>query len=271
MLFRSVEISKGTFKVKNIGITSDDFKVMLEGLKFVGDGGLEESLVHYLIQTQIDRLIINDATDNNLDITYGSNLEVRRLDAEALRDLQKTAREMQKQVQNGLINQEMLGIVLFGKLVELSPKFLINSPEISLSPFSLKSSEGTLQGQFTVGIEGKKATNLKEANDWLRAMWAKTEINIGKGLLDMLMLKYEYDTFQDKKHDRKLNKSEEKQAKLNAQKRIKTYLDKKWLVLSGKDYQLTAHFKEGKLILNGQDIPLPFLAPSEGKHKTTVH
>lgn len=266
-----VEISKGIFKIKSVGITSDTLKVMLEGLQLVGDGDLQEGLLRYLIQTQINRLVINDATDNNLDITYGSNLEIRHLDAEALRDLQKTAREMQKQIQNGLITQEMLGIVMLGKLMELSPKLLARSPEIALSPFSLKSSEGELQGKLVVGIEGDKVTALKEANDWIRALWAEAEVNIGKNLLNTLMLRYEYDTFQSKNLDRKPNKSEEKQARSNVQKRIKMYLDKKWLVLSGKDYKLFAHFKQGKFTLNGQEIPLPFFAPSEPKKKMTTH
>jgi len=249
-----VEISNGRLQIENIGWVAEGFKTWLEGVSLAVQGNLEKGLVRYLLQTQIDQLMINELTTrDNFGFTYLGNLEVRRIDAEALRELQKTVREMQKQVQNGLINQDTMGIVMLGKLMELAPKLLAGSPEVAISSLNLKNQAGKLQGDLTMGIEGNKIISLSDLDSWIRAWWANAQLQISKSLLESLVLRYE---------QAQLKGSEKfEQAKTKAQKRIQMYLDQKWLVSVGSDYKLTSHLKAGKWVVNDRVLPLPWLTP----------
>lgn len=251
-----LQLGGGSFKIGQIGVMAEgSSKVMLKGLELVSSSAEQDNLVTTSVHSRINQLAVNEVVPGeNLDISYASDLEFRRLDAQAVLEIQKTMRDMQKQLQAGTISEEMLGIVIVGKLMEMAPKLLAKSPEIALSQLSLKTKEGELRGEVTVSIDGKKVTAL-DVNHLLMGAQAQADFDISKALLEKM-----FATAQAGKHKHPKPKSGEK----SPAQQIQSLVDQKILVAAGEDnYKLSATFQNGKLTLNGQERPVPFLSPEK--------
>jgi uncharacterized protein YdgA (DUF945 family) len=252
-----LQLGGGSFKIGQIGVIKQGTSMfMLEGLELVSDSKEQEGLVTATIHSRINQLAVNEIVvpDENLEMSYKGDLEFRRLDAQVALELQKTKRDMLKQLQAGTISEEMLGIVIVGKLIEMAPKLLAKSPEIALSQLSLKTKEGELRGEITISIDGKKVTAL-DFNHLLTGAQAQADFDISKALLEKM-----FATAQAGKHKRQKPKAGEK----SPAQQIQALVDQKILVASGEDnYKLSATFQNGKLTLNGQERPVPFLSPEK--------
>jgi uncharacterized protein YdgA (DUF945 family) len=256
-----LQLGSASFKIGQIGVMVEGAsKVMLEGLELVSDTKEQDSLVTATVHSRINQLAVNEVVPGeNLEMSYTGDLEFRRIDAQAALELQKTKRDMLKQVQAGTISEEMLGIVIVGKLMEMAPKLLAKSPEIALSQLSLKTKEGELHGEVTVSVDGKKVTAL-DFNHLLTGAQAQADFDISKALLEKI-----FATAQAGKRKHQKPKSGEK----TPAQQIQSLVDQKILVAAGEgNYKLSATFQDGKLTLNGQERPVPFLSPEKhGEHR----
>ncbi len=244
-----VELNQGEFKLGQLQAydTESLEKVQLENLTLQGHGNVEKDLFSYVIRNQIGRFQTQgtDAKDN-LDLKSSGQIKLQNLDTKAVASFQVTLRELQKQAQQGLINEQMLGLAILGKLMEVTPLLLTRSPTLSFSELQMTSPEGGLVGELTLGIEGAKVTQLNDFNLLFNATWGKSEFKISKPLLKKLLVV-------------SLSK-ERSQAdrQLEADKRIESYLQEKWLVETKDSYVLSANLNSGKLYINGKLFPLPF-------------
>ncbi len=252
-----LELGSGMFKVGQLGMTGKTTsKFSMNGLSVSASGAEQDNLVNYTVRTQIDQLVVNDlAPGGSIDMSSTGNLEFRHLDVEVIKELQKTMRNLQ--MQSGAMSEEMLGIIVLGKFMELAPAAIAKSPELGLSGVNLKTQEGQLQGEMTIGLEGKKVTSLK-TEQLLEGLHGQAEFQISKTLLEKFLS-------PPPKSDKK---SKSQKEEMTAQQQIDSFLEEKWLVDAGAgNYKVVAILQDRKFVLNGQEIPLPFLnspAPEEG-------
>lgn len=246
-----LELGNGMFKVGKLGVTQNTAPMfLLNDLSVSASGVEQDNLVNYTVRTQIDQLVVNDlAPGGSIDMSSTGNLEFRRLDVEVIKELQKTMRNLQ--MQSGAMSEEMLGIIVLGKFMELAPAAIAKSPELGLSGVNLKTQDGQLQGDMTVGLEGKKVTSLK-TEQLLEGLHGQAEFQISKTLLE----KFLSPTPKSGK------KSKSQKEEMTAQQQIDSFLEEKWLVDAGDgNYKVVASLQDRKFVLNGQEIPLPFLNP----------
>ncbi|NJO14580.1 MAG: YdgA family protein [Thioploca sp.] len=260
-----LELGNLKLNVNHFGFTDKGSRFSLDNLQLTTDTQEQSNFVNYGIHTQIGNLSIpNIFTNSELGMSYLSHLVFRRLDTEALLAIQQTARDM------GQNNPTIIGIALFGKLMEVAPQLLAQSPEIILTPFLVKTSQGNIEGNVNFRIDGNKATSL-EPEVLISALQGQLKFTLGKVLLEQLLmsgwltdLKKEVEnSSKDKKISESVLADLKKQAQTKTKQQLQKYLKQKWLVETQEgNYKLVAQLQNGKLIVNGQEQPFPF-APNK--------
>ncbi|MDM8562869.1 DUF945 family protein [Candidatus Marithioploca araucensis] len=240
-------------KVGHVNLTEKGSKIgLINNFAVIGKAKEQNAVVDYSLESKIDKLILpkNMTSGESLEISYVGNLAFRNLDASALLELQKTGRTLKK-------DDPMMQMVILGKLMEMSPKLMAKSPEIALTQLTVKTPKGNLQGNVSIKLDGKKATSLDQSV-LLSALLGQVDFSIGKDLLKQAMISQADYTMQGIAKDKKLTKEQLDNLKSEADKKIKKFLALKWLVDGGDgNYKLVAEFKDKKLTVNGQVIPLP--------------
>jgi len=255
-----LSLGQGALTISQFNLTQGDAKGHLKGFELKGHGELQEDTVRYILNTQIGQLLLpEEVIGEKLEMSYASNLELRRLDATVVAEIQKTAQELRKQKQLGTIGTEMLGIAMMGKAMEVLPRLLTKSPELALTELNLKTAQGNLQGKMTVGIDGKKAVSLDELAKFIMAIKAQADFTMAKALFEKIMANMVYEDLMSEAMGREeaINKKPDeaalrKQAKTSSDEQIKEFIAKKYIVASGDHYQLVASLLDGKLNVNGQ-------------------
>jgi len=266
-----LDLSEGSFKISQVSFNQANSKGELHDFELKGEGELQGNTVRYTLNTKMGKLTLpEEAIGEKLDLSYVGNLEFRRLDAVALAEIQKTARDLQKQQHSGVISQEMLGIAMLGKAMEITPKLLAKSPEFALTEFAIKTAQGSLQGKATIGIDGKKATSLDDFSKLMTAVQGQADFSMTKTLLEKVTMGMLHEQFAGEQPESAKNSADlQKKVKTASDEHIKELLAKKYLVEAGDSYKLVAVFKEGQLTINGQPIELPkFSEPTPPAEET---
>ncbi len=256
-----LELGRTTFKIGHLDFSEASSTFRLDGLAMTTAGEEQQGVINYTLQTQVGRLLLPKELTmaEPLEIDFVGNIDLRSLDAEALLALQTTAQQMQKQPDNS-----MMGMMLLAQIIELIPKFLAKSPEIAITQLSVNTPKGNFQSNASVSLDPTKVKGLGRAA-LLSALQAQAEISIGKNLLKKLLFSYEYKTLLE---TAKENGDKRSPAQLQNQAYGTANLQIQLLLITGllrnvgnNNYKLVAGFQNGKLIINGQQIPLPFGAP----------
>lgn len=256
---QGIELSTGEFKMQHLQLTDGDGVVStFKDFEIKSDGGVEKEGVVYKINTKIGNVTMPKKALNNLidiDLSYVGDLELRRLDTESVKQLQQTARNLQKQQHSGEIPADMVGITWFAKLNELAPALLAKSPELALSQLKLTAADGKLDGKIVMSIDGKKGSSLEDFSSLMNALQVQADFNMTKVLLEKTMTAVMTNLQVEKGSP---EKDASKEAQTFTEKQIKGYIEQKFLKEAGDNYELSATFKEGKFTVNGQEMPLPF-------------
>jgi len=235
------EIGNLILQLKRLYFIEDGVKTGLENLQLTTDTQEQEDVINFTLQTKVDKLNLPESIDSGIDnIAQVGNISLRNVDTASLLALQTKFHKLH--------NNPMVAIIMLGELMEVAPNLLAKSPEIKLNQLLIQTSKGNLAGDFTIGLEGKKANNLT-IPVLLNALHAKANFNISKQLLKQAMINQFRQSLD--------NEEETKRAKTAAEEQIKTYLEQKILVETDDNYQLTASFKNGKLVVNQQEMVLP--------------
>jgi uncharacterized protein YdgA (DUF945 family) len=220
---KGLELKNANLNVGQVGFTESGSKTQLEGFLLTTVGEVQNGAINYTLQTQIDKLLISDnALKGALELSHVGKLTFSRIDEEALLALQTTAHQMR-----GQEDHPMFLMMILGQLMELAPKLVAKSPEIALTPFTVTTSKGNLQGNLNIRLDGTKVTDL--ATPFLiKALQAQANFTIGKKLLEQVVSALEVDFI-------------------------------KLLLIDTGDgnYKLVAELKNGLLTVNGVPIPLP--------------
>ena len=232
-----LELGNLTFEVGKIQYTDEDgLPFSIKNITFNADSKLETEVVNSSVNSNIGQITLPKEFAEEaqpVEMSYLANFAFRRLDAEALLALQKTARELQTQTQDSM----MAGMALFGQFMAVAPKLLARSPEIALTQLTITTPKGNIEGKANLLLNGKKVTSLMEQEAWLNALQAQLNLNIGEDLLTKLLMLEEEDAE-------------------TVEQEIQSLLKDKLLVKKGKNYEIVASFQDNKLTINGQETPL---------------
>lgn len=213
----------------------------LENLAFHSEAKEEGDVLNTTITTAIDNIHLSAAllgTDFPLNLAYQAKLGFNQLETEALLELQKDTKELQKQRQTGAVSEEMMSMALIGKLIQLAPQILKESPEIALTDFSLASEQrGKMQGGIALGIQGSKVGELSDFNKLIKAVTFQAKFIADKSFTEALAL---------------IAKTEGQ----TAESVQKDWIEKGFIVENPENYQSEMSLLEDKLSLNGKEIAL---------------
>jgi len=232
-----LELGNLTFDVGKIQYTDEDgLPFLIKNITFNTGGKLEKEVVNYTVNSAMGQITLPKEfaeEKQSVEMSYLANFAVRNLDAEALLALQKTAKELQSQPHD----PTMAGMAFFGQLMAVAPKILARSPEIALTQLTVTTPKGNLKGEANVRLDGQKVTSFMQIEGLLNGLQAKINLNIGKDLLTKLLM---------------LDKEDAKAV----EQEIQSLLKDKLLVQKEEGYEMVANFKDGKLTINGQEVPL---------------
>lgn len=195
-------------------------------------------------------------------------LELRRLDAAALKGFEKHLKQM---AQRGA-PVEQASLMAVGKSLELLGTLARRSPELEIKRLSLKADMGEITGRAKLVIDGSRANIAENPLLLLTAVRGDAELRVPAGYVRPLLvpiIRHDIHTLsQDKRVGREDMKSLSPQ-RLNAiiDESIPHYLSRhpltRHLVADSDHYRLHATLQRGELLINGQPwtggAPLPLV------------
>lgn len=251
-----------SFKIGHLDFTENGFKSNLDGLSLTTEAKARDGVVNFSVQTQLDKLVIPTPGETS-EFSFEGELIFRSLDEDALLDLQTMAKQLQLQEKNS-----RSAMLLLGKLMEILPKFLAKSPELALNNLTMKTPIGNLQGKASISLNGKKVTSFFDLLDMSilkSALQAQADINIGKKLLEQILISQNLDMMLEQLAEEVLEIGDaemavlEQQAQAASEQQISMSVNLKFLVdTEDGNYKLVADVKDNMLILNGMEMALPF-------------
>ena len=257
---KGLDLTQLKFNVGHFDFVEEGSQANLDGLALALAAKEENGVINYSLQTQIDKLEppTEITMGEKLAINWIGKIDFTRLDADALLALQTTARQLQSK------NDPMMFMALLGQFMQVAPKLVAKSPGIALTQLTVKTPKGNLEGTLDISLDGKKVTAF-EIPVIIQAVLAKAKFTISKPLLEYVLtgvinndMRQQIKRLSDKElSDADLAKLQE-EAKKASKQQISMFMMMKLLSDAGDNYQLVADFKDSKLILNGQSIPLPF-------------
>ncbi|MFK5970703.1 MAG: DUF945 family protein [Candidatus Marithrix sp.] len=235
-----LEIGNLTLQLKHIDFTENNITTNLNNLHLVTDTQEQNDVINFNLQANTDQIELSEAMGSGLgNIMQTGNISLHNLDTSSLLILQKKFHRLH--------DNPMAAFIMFSALMEVAPNFLAKSPEIKLNQLLIKTAKGNLQGDFRIGLDGSKAKRLL-LPVLFNALTAEANLTINKKLLEQAMINHFQQTLD--------NKKSAEDAKVAAEKQIKTYLASKILVEIADNYKLIASFNNGKLLVNGQEMSL---------------
>ncbi len=243
------------FNLKEVKFDVEGEKFALKGLSLDSNGAMQsETLVKYGTQLNIAAIDLPTEAQDELGglnaLKMQLNLEFNNLDSASIADVQKTVRQLQAQG----MKQEMLGFALMSKLMEIGPTLVKQSPEIAIKTLGLETNQGNVFGHFNLSIDGSKPFPFNQPDQMLQAVLGDTKIQISKSLLKKVITEQVRSEMPPEAATQEGAPKPEDMADMQ----IQAFVQQKFLVDSGDTYTLEANMKAGKLMLNGQEMPLPF-------------
>jgi hypothetical protein len=254
-----IEAGHLNLNLGKVDFVNDDANGYLENVAVTAGGEEQEDLFSYTLQTQIGKLRLPPelALGESLDVNYAGNIQLGRLDVEALLALQTMFRQIQVQLDSSM------AMPLLMQTLAIVPQLLAKSPEIALNQWHINTPKGNLQGNVTVKLDGTKVTDLFNPQKWLAALQAQVALAMDKTFAEhAITSQVYYIMLQYMGGHGFLNEADlkqlQQQAKIMGLEQLQKFVGMKWLVETEQDsYKLEADFKDQKLILNGQEMELP--------------
>ncbi|EIJ41206.1 hypothetical protein BegalDRAFT_0284 [Beggiatoa alba B18LD] len=247
-----LELGKGDISISDISVDNkaEESQVKLSDLSIKLDASEEKDLASYAMHFALGKLLI---TEQELDVSFVSDLEFRKLDVAALLEVQKAAAEMRKQQMEGKMDESMMGMAMMGTLMQALPKLIAKSPEIALTKLNVKTSEGELDGGFTISLDGSKPLKMDDPAALIAALSGKADFTIDKALIEQIM----WMQMAEGMGDQEMTEEQEKQMQTMIDQQIESVVKEGFLAPAGEQFKLNATLKAGKLMVNGKEMPLP--------------
>ncbi|MDM8545321.1 DUF945 family protein [Candidatus Venteria ishoeyi] len=249
-----LKLGTSDIKVGTLSFTAEkDETGSIHGLNIDGKAKMNgDKLVGYTLGFAISQFFLPESVDTEglKDIRVDFQLDLLNLDAESIGKLQDTMREMQAQG----MGEEMIGMAMMGQLMQAAPVFIKNSPVIAIKKLLLKTAKGAIDGNIKIALDGSKPVNLQDPNSIKMALQGDAHVSLSGELLKNILTQQMAAEMPPETPE---NKGKMPSAADMAQMQIDAFVQQKFLVKDGDDYTLDAKLEGGKLLVNGQEIPLP--------------
>ncbi len=259
-----LKLGKGMLRINNFTFQEGESQARLKNFSMSGGAALAGEVINYTLDLDVDEFFLpkglSPEIKEDTQLAYTSKLEFRNIDAAAIADIQKTARELQQQQSSGAISEDMVGIVLMGKMMESLPKLWQKSPELALNNLKLDTSAGKLNGNLQIKVDGTRPMQLENPEALKKALSGQADFSLDKSLLQKVTEMQIRDSLPPPaagaEGEAPQGPSDE-QIQQMVEAQIQALVQQKFLVPEGESYRLKAEFKEGRLLVNGKDVPLP--------------
>jgi uncharacterized protein YdgA (DUF945 family) len=262
-----LRLGRASFAIDEMSFINNKDHVSMKGLNGESIAQINDPVTKKFINSSA-KLTLNNLTmppslANGLTgISFELQTELNNLDAQVLADIMKTLRQLQDQE----TTPEMLGMALLGDLMKGLPKVVKGSPIFNVKSLAIKTNQGELLGNFSIGIDGTKPFSIEKVEVLKMAIKAQSSVKISKDILKKILVvtlkENQPSPVENEEENVEGKKPKKKQQSIKPEKmadeQIKQFIAQKFLVEEPKHYKLDAEFKGGKLFLNGQEIPLPF-------------
>lgn len=233
-----VKLSDGYFTLKQVDYAEGQEKMSLEGLKLTAASNEEGEVIHFSFGSTLQKLRLPTlpglGKPFSLD-NYTGNWAFRNIDEKSLLSVQQS---MQQFTGQGIVNlsEDTAGMAMFalmGTLMQITPDVIARSPEIALTQLNMSTSEGNLNANGVVKIDGSQVKELSEPAI-VTAIQAQAKLLMAKQLLKAFFM-------MD-------NASEDR-----AEKSISEAQKEGWLVPEGNTaLKSELSMANGKLTVNGK-------------------
>ncbi len=247
-----LQLGMAEIKLKELTVDAEE-KIALKDFSVSSDAQMQDTdLVKYLTKFTVGQLFLPAEVQAELgglnDVKVMLNLEFANMNAATIADIHKTIRQLRMQG----MNEQMMGFAMMSKFMEAGPALLTKSPKISIQTLDVNTNQGALKGHLNLSYDGKQPFSMEQPEKMLQAILGDSKVTISKALLKQVL------TTQ-------IRSEMPADAGANAPKpedmadlQIQAFVQQKILQDTGDTYTLEANMKAGKLMLNGQEMPLPF-------------
>lgn len=249
----SVDLSSGTVKMAKIAFNDKEegINLSLDGFELVAGGDVKGELLSYSVSSSIAKLLLEGIDEDKIDISYQDSWSLNNLNAGSVSRIQKQLRMLQKQHQRGMMSEDMIGMALIGSLMQELPNLLQASPEIAANKLALSTQYGKLDAMARVSLDGSKPINIQDIGAVIMALKASADVKIDESLLkEVFAMQARSEMPEDAEVD-------EDTLSAMIDQQIQGFTEGKFLVKDGEQYTLKATMEGGKLLVNGQEMPLP--------------
>jgi uncharacterized protein YdgA (DUF945 family) len=254
------------------GVSLGDASFDIAGMEFIdkqGDAARAFFIRAFTINTS------NKASGDNLNCVVGIRteqvkvgetqygpgifeIELRNLDAASIARLQQAVRELQTQPQQP--SAEQMQMMMLAKYAEILPGLLKKSPELEITQLRVKTSEGDFTGKAKIAFDGTKAESTQNLLALATALTAQAEFKVGEGLLHSVAASVMKENIIAEKRGEQGGVPSDQEVKALATARIDEQLNalvaQNILVKGNDNYQASASYKAGAIVLNGRPLPL---------------
>jgi uncharacterized protein YdgA (DUF945 family) len=257
-----LELGSFRFKMGNWDVMQDAYGTSGTDWVMTMTSEEKEGVVNYLLESQTGKMNLSIGSLPALDFDKEvGTLAIRNLDAEALLVLYTIIHDV---FQSGNTEDPTVLFGSMGRLFMLIPQVLAKSPEIVITE-ALESTMGNVQGDMSIRLNGATIATFLKVPALISALQARANIVISKKLLKkILSVILLFEIQQEELKQKGINATGaadlvrlQNKAEAASRKLISTLVYFGLLAKAGKNYRLHADYRDNKLKVNGQEIPLP--------------
>ena len=254
------------------GLSLGDASFNVAGMEFVDKQG---DAPHAFVIRAFNINTSNKASGENLNCVVGIRteqvkvgeaqygpgifeLELRNLDAASIARLQQAIRELQTQQPQPSVEQ--MQTMMLAKYGEILPGLLKKSPELEITQLQVKTSQGDFTGKAKIAFDGTKADSMQNLLALATALTAQAEFKVAEGLLHSVAATIMKESIVEESKGEQGGTPSDQEVKKLATARLDEQLNalvaQNILVKGNDNYQASASYKAGAIVLNGRPLSL---------------
>jgi len=210
--------------------------------------------INFLIAVRTDQVQLDE-------MQYGPGvfeMEFRNLDAASLVKLQQTVRELQTQAAQQ--SSEQMQMMMLAKYGEILPGLLKKSPELEVTQLNIKSTDGDFTGKAKIAFDGTKSEAAQNLLTLANAITAQAEFKVAERLLRRVVSNTMKDKIiADRKEQEGVAPSDKEIDAIASpmiDEQLNTLMEQNILIKENGNYQVSASYKAGEIVLNGRSLSL---------------
>ena len=247
-------LQKNAIQAESMQFSFKDDAFQLNGFEFSNDAQTTDKFITYMWHSQIKALDMSALFDEETKIIYADAWELRNIDRATMLQIQQRIQKLNEQYYAGWLSDEMLGTSALGLFMSTMPVLLKQSPELALKTIDLTKNDEKLTGTASLQVDGSKPLSFQSSAVLLDALKIKVDLLADQGLFEdmvwvLLNIEQSLDVIEEIPEEQMADAVKQRIADLQQQQLITTP--------ATSQYRILATLEAGKLLMNGQELPIP--------------